>query len=262
MAKKHSSEMKRERVLHNHKRVGNRFIPPFLYKIGPLTEISWIDELLPELVWIGLIINRYGYHKGVDIALQLSKAAKSIHKTEICEFFAWLSTFNRLTAEEWISLEIMLSELGVLSNILQALNPLFALYPGCPLSPLAGGNISPTESALSDIKAVVQEMYPRRELLATRVQSTAIYFSLVADCLKVAPGISLANFPEVEKYPNTEESRAIASTIRATLNTFYGIERDHFPSQWPITFWNRGFELDKCERLSEYQEKHQEQNDG
>lgn len=41
-------------VLLDHKKVGKRFVPPLL-QLGPLGEIKWIDCILPELLWLGLL---------------------------------------------------------------------------------------------------------------------------------------------------------------------------------------------------------------
>ena len=41
-------------MLESHKRIGKRLVPP-LSEIGPWKEVSWVDEVLPELLWIGLL---------------------------------------------------------------------------------------------------------------------------------------------------------------------------------------------------------------
>jgi hypothetical protein len=109
---------------------------------------------------------------------------------------------------------------------------------------------------------VVERMYPRSEVFATRVQASAVYFAFVAGCLKAATGTSLADFPEVENYPNTEPSQAVASSIRATLNFLYGDARERFPTQWPANFWNRALELEECQGLSRYMAQEQGQENG
>lgn len=80
------------------------------------------------------------------------------------------------------------------------------------------------------------------------VQATATWLAFDADVLKVAAGLALANFPEIDQYPDTEVSRRVAASIRSTLNVLFGSEI-HFggSSDWPHQFWNRGLALETCE---------------
>lgn len=246
---------RRREVLEDHKRIGKRFIPPFLYQIGRLSEVSWVDEIMPELIWIGLLIDRYGYRQGVELGLQLSKSAISAYKSEKCEFFAWLSSFERLSEEQREILVRNLEGLDILSDISDGLRPLLSLYPDCPLCFLADHPMRPADNDLDLMKNIVEKLYARRDVFATRVQATAIYFAFVAGCLEVAEGTSLADFPEVEKYPDTEESKRVAASVRASLNFLYGVARDRHSTEWPLIFWNRGLALEGCRSITEVWEE-------
>jgi hypothetical protein len=48
MSEGHRDLEQRRKILQDHKRIRKRFIPPFLYQIGPLSEVSWVNELLPD----------------------------------------------------------------------------------------------------------------------------------------------------------------------------------------------------------------------
>ena len=80
------------------------------------------------------------------------------------------------------------------------------------------------------------------------VQATAIWLAFDADVLKVNEGLALASFPEIERYPETELSKKVGSSVRATLNMLIGSEYNHSNEyNWPIYFWNRGLVIDECE---------------
>jgi len=69
-----------------------------------------------------------------------------------------------------------------------------------------------------------------------------------ADLLKVQAGLAFAQFPKIEEYPDTEISRQVGASIRATLNMLFS--RDHLfhnSQQWSRYFWNRGLLLTPCE---------------
>ena len=60
---------RRKPVLLDHQRIGKRLIPPLMKEIN-YQEISWGKQLIPELIWLALILNnRYGYMKGAELAL-------------------------------------------------------------------------------------------------------------------------------------------------------------------------------------------------
>jgi hypothetical protein len=246
----------RRKVLGDHQRIGKRFVPPFLYQVGPLSEVSWINEIMPELIWLGSLIDEHDYRRGIALGLQLSKAAKSAYHSEKCESFAWISDYARLSeAQRQLVIE-KLKATSALSDIKTGLGSLLALYPDCPLRFLADDRIPSTKYDLDRMKSVVERLYARRDLFATWVQSTAVYYVFVAGCLKAVKGTSLANFPEIEKYPSTEESKRVASSVRATVNLLYGEHNNRVPSSWPSTFWNRGLVLESCRGISEVREEH------
>ena len=64
-------------VLADHQKVGKRFIPPFL-KMDKIVEVRWVDPILPELLWLGLLNARYGLAKGAELAVAISRACFSI----------------------------------------------------------------------------------------------------------------------------------------------------------------------------------------
>ncbi len=64
--------MKKQEILQDHKRKGKTFIPPLMHRIGPFKETNWAKTMIPELLWIALIQDCYGYHGGVELIISLS----------------------------------------------------------------------------------------------------------------------------------------------------------------------------------------------
>jgi hypothetical protein len=122
-----------------------------------------------------------------------------------------------------------------------------ALYPDCPLKVLfssgAGGQSDQHERV---VRQVVQSLYARAEYGPMMVQATAIWLAFDAGILHVNPDVALAQFPEIEAYPDTEISRRVGASIRASLNLFFGSEQ-MTSGEWPRYFWNRGLEISRCE---------------
>lgn len=54
------------KVLDGHKKVGSTFIAP-LNNLPKMKSTSFVDQILPELIWIGLINDNIGYIRGARL---------------------------------------------------------------------------------------------------------------------------------------------------------------------------------------------------
>lgn len=243
--------MGKQEILQDHKKTGKTFQPPFTHKLGPLHEISWVKTMIPELFWIAIIQDCYGHQMGVEIITAFSRIVCKCTEgsSDKKRVFASMSSFGRLTPEEGFCVRKELAASGRLFEIQKALTDLIAFYPQCPLcflySKIPSLDDGP-EHKLASLKASLEKIYDKVSREAMMVQATAIWLAFDSDVLKVSAETSLAEFPEIEKYPHTELSQRVASSIRASLFMFF-IE-PHYPasSDWPAYFWNRGLEVDPC----------------
>lgn len=237
----------KHQILLDHKKIGKKFVPPFIDKLGStFQETSWIKLSIPELVWIALLNNRYGYQQGADLALSLARATKEA--TGKIEWYATLSSFSSLTRMQSSKIIEILKQEGKLDKLVTGLASLNYYYPKCSLRFLKKKIIlkkEDKEAYLSEIKNVLLNLFDKTSQEATFIQANAIYICFVLGKLQVTSKSSLANFPEIENYPHTEESKKIASAIRALINGFIGDTKNK--TSWPQDFWNRGLEIDGCE---------------
>lgn len=239
----------KKQILSDHKKVGKKFIPPFMDRMGSkFRETSWIKQTIPELIWIALLNYRYGYQKGADLSLSLAKATKEA--TGKVEWYAPMSSFASLSKIQKDKILEILREENKLSSLSLALNSLNYCYPKSPLNFL---DLNETQESkdkdgyLSEIKNVLTNLYDKLSKEATFTQANAIYICFVLGKLQVTSRSSLANFPEIENYPNTEESKKIAALVRASINGFIGLDISDTLTDWQDYFWNRGLEIDNCE---------------
>jgi len=244
-----SVNMATKKILQGYKQSGKIFIPPFTHMIGPLHEISWVKTMIPELLWIALIQEYYGHPKGVSLITSMARLARKCAPSEKIRIFASISSFTEMTSDEQLCLQNGLATSEELFEIQNALTPLIVFYPECPLRFLF-----PTTPSLTDVgnqhlenfKALVAGLYNKISRNTMMVQATAVWLAFDSGALKVFKGLTLASFPEIEKYPNTELSQKVAGSIRASVPMFF--TEHHYPvtSNWPRYFWNRGFEIDPC----------------
>src|SRR2546426_5506644 len=120
-------------VLKDHKRVGKRFLPPFLYLIGNMHETKWLDRPVPELVWITLLIGSLGLRRANQVAVDLAKAASGTRTSPDRKmiWFASTSAFATLDATQQAAVITCLQTSQSLDELRRALRPLVAWYPEC-----------------------------------------------------------------------------------------------------------------------------------
>ena len=238
---------KARRILTDHIPRGRVLVPPFTHKLGPMQEVSWVKAMIPELCWVGLIHQRYGHRRAVQLITALARHAREVSPAEPSHIFATASSFASLAAKEGEDLRKLAVESGDLFEIQAALDSLVSNYPECPLRILFAA--PPVQvTSVQPLRDLVSSLYRRGDRDPMMVQASAVWLAFDAGVLKVKEGLALASFPKIEDYPDTELSRQVAASIRSTLNMLFGSEA-HFgvASTWPRYFWNRGLTIESCE---------------
>ncbi len=87
-------------ILGDHKKVGKKFIPPFVAQIGPIGEVRWATDLVPEFLWLAMLIDEHGHKRGVDLSRQLAVAAAWSRIDRPKEWFARASAYRKLDKDE------------------------------------------------------------------------------------------------------------------------------------------------------------------
>jgi hypothetical protein len=235
-------------VLKDHKRTGKLFRPP-LTQVGPLSEVRWVVDMLPEFIWIGLLQDRFGLQEGIHLAQSLALRASKAMLQKPKPWFAAMSAFKVLTNDESDSLLSALGQDSSLDKIKEGLGPILEFYPSSPIRFLESTQGEPRYSGLTlaAFKHFLSELFDKRARPATLVQATAVYIGFVTDQLKIMKGVtSFDNFEAIADYPDTEESRQVGASVRATCLSLLPALMEAYSTDWPVCFWNRGLELEPC----------------
>lgn len=238
----------RKPVLSDHKRVKSKLITPFNDLLGPTRDVSWINTMIPELLWIALLHDAHGDRCAVEIVTRFTRAARAYASAFSDTVFAAAGKFSELP-EGALSTIMAGLDIDCVIAMRTALTPLSAWYPAHPLNTIhAFPNPEPDRAMLEHLRRLVGGMYARSDRATMMPQATAIWLAFDAGRLKVAPDISLASFPKIEEYPTTELLQRIGASIRASLNQMFG-EGQMMASDghWPVAFWNHGLQLEPCE---------------
>jgi hypothetical protein len=241
--------MKKGRVLEDHKKIGKRFVPPFVHQLGAPKEISWVRTILPELAWIAFVHRIHGDATAVKLITALARSARHLGESNKQKAYAAATDF---TSESRGSVLKRLDK-SQIADLQSALEPLLVVYPRYPLARVF--SIRRKRIRRQDIeiaKKILGDLFYRSERFPMMVQATATWLLFDADLLKVASHLPLAKFPEIENYPETELSQRVGSGVRSTVNMMFSAEENEKLSfDLSSYFWNRGIEISRCEVANE-----------
>jgi hypothetical protein len=211
-------------------------------------EVSWINTMIPELLWIALIQDMHGFRRGVEIITAFVRDVRASSTDHSKVIFAAAGKFTAIPSEDLQRIVAGSSE-NYAKLLHDALRPLSTWYPSHPLNALtAGETLRPRTDKLTYLKQLVATLFDRSSRVAIMTQATAIWLAFDADQIEVSPDTSLAQFPRIEEYPGTDLSLRIAASIRALLNLLFSqTTLMASESSWPAAFWNRGLEITPCE---------------
>lgn len=238
----------RKKVLSDHFQKGKTFVAPFNHTVGEITGISWKD-LLPELLWLGLMNKTLGLKQAVEVAVESVRLAETTNPKEGDRpIFCLTSAFSALSANHAKDLSAKFTTAGLKDSLKRSLFALTANYPECPFKFLfEEAELSAGATKDMDVlKRIVGLLLDRRGRDATLVQTTAICSASASGRILMKRGMAMGDFNAVLKYPNTERSKQVASLIRATTNML-SLPEARGSFSWSDYFWRRGFEISNCE---------------
>jgi hypothetical protein len=237
----------RKRVLQDHLRLGKKLIPPLLAH-GKFQDVSWVDFMIPELIWIALLNKEYGKQKGAEITRLYIKSIKELFPDNklTCYFLSSLERYNKV---ESVKLLNDLEKTGILSLLRSCYVNFVRIYPKSPLVILFSNQSfkdNYDKRYFAEFKDLLKILYDKTSVESTFTIGNLIYSLMVNDMLIVTEKSSMARLPELKDYPHTDISRLIASSCRATINVLFGDQTYQRNNIWVPYFWNRGIEIENC----------------
>jgi hypothetical protein len=235
-------------VLGDHRRVGKRFIPPFVATLGRLNPVTWIDTLLAEVLWLGMLNNDHGHRRGIQLAAALAKAVDRAMAPHT-KVFALASAYSSIPCERWTEI-IRLVRTDSFGELQRSLRPLVTLYPQSAFRGLWGGDPpQPFESDIRIMRTQVGTMVNRGGRPAMLAQANAVYIAGITEKLIFNQGSMLSNLEAITQYPDTDDSRMVGSAVRATILMLgrHTDEDERASTEWTRYFWQRGIEITSCD---------------
>lgn len=236
----------RKGVLQGHKRVKSRFVPP-LMQLPNLRETSYVNDLLPHVLWMSLLNDAVGLKQGIHASFELAKLARSIHVSEKHVNFAVCGNFNNLSPSEN---EMLLEELrrrGTLNQYQDALSPLLSLHPNCPMRALATPHESDQHPKLvARLRISVANVFDRYSTSASIMHANVITIRASTGGLFFAKHIEMPDFDSLVHSPDSEKAKRAASFARSSSMQEFMSDAEGRHLEWSKLFWNTNYRLDAC----------------
>ncbi|MFZ1424804.1 MAG: hypothetical protein WAS55_13355 [Saprospiraceae bacterium] len=220
-----------------------KLVPEFLNFVGgEFPGISWQGQKIPELIWIGFLINTIGLKKTIGLIIEYHKIFSEVVSDKKLNPFLLSSTEN-ISKEEAQFIKENLQEKNILFELENALIEFFLLFPECPLNKLF--NKPPLkELNVIQLKNLITELSDRHSNLTIYTFGAVIYASIYLGKINVPHSSSLSNFAPLNEYPNTDASKILASSIRASINIYFDDHLYNFSNIWIKYFWNRCYSFE------------------
>jgi hypothetical protein len=225
------------KILKGHKKIGATFtnFPDML------TETSYVEETLPELIWIAVLNDSLGEETTARI---LEIIAEAIPEKEEQTWFVFSSRLAKLGSADVILIRERLRIQGLLESIQQSLSPFVYLYPAFPVRWF---EVLPSDQPdyLQRYKILLKSLLDKTSRASTLMLANATYGSMIAGDIVFPPTSVMADLNAVLDYPKTERSKIVASSLRSSMLTIIRFAVPKGPeTNWCHRFWQRGIELE------------------
>ncbi|HWG11138.1 MAG TPA: hypothetical protein VN693_06535 [Rhodanobacteraceae bacterium] len=202
--------------------------------------------MLPELIWLGLIHDRKGYHFGSQVLEAVVETTKAWPLSEKPVNYALQSAYCELTGSQKSEIVAAWQRSGLLSDIQYALSPLILLYDRFALAFVGPPpTIVSQEEMVRRIRECVGRHLNKYETPGIVLHGMMLLSRLLAGSIKIAAHIDIPDLNAVIESPGSVEAKQAASFMRAHAMAEIGMYE--LNKTWPKYFWNRGAQLDPCE---------------
>jgi len=237
-----------KKILDGHKKVGTKFIPPAKYKLN-LDELNWVDNLLPELIWLGVLNEELGVKKGIEIGSFFVKSAFEVSKTNRQLDFSFISSYKFLTSDELSQLIVKTKEKKYFDDLTNSLRAFVSLYPdNNPLNFLFPQKEEFDKSkSIIEFKKILEKNFYRRDKSAMLLQATVMYSLGLADKLFFLEHIEPPDLNAIFTEFDSDKAKRSAGAVRAFVSSTFGFISETIKDDWSRYFWDNGLQLENID---------------
>jgi len=237
---------KSNKILGNHKKVGKKFIPPTKFKIPNMEELNYVDDLLPELIWIPFVLDKLGAKRGIEVVSSFIVDAFSIKRWEHPIDFSFLSAFKLFNDEEIQLLTSCNSFSNYKNDLSKGLEIFNIAFPENPLSFLfTETNRTLVAHEIIIIKKIIIDNFVKQSHGAMITQAVSHYSINKTGKVHYPKGFIPPDLSAIFYDFDSEASRESVGFVRTQISSSFMLSSDKFDKSWPSYFWNRGQIIEK-----------------
>lgn len=225
------NEMKKS-ILNDHIRVKKKFIAPM--NTIPQNGLYYFDEIVPEILWIAIIIHHLGISESVRVLKDFAGICNDIVGDSILFNPAHIPEYCKLNDSQKELIVAHSSQAGILKPIVSSLTSTLLQFKDCPLIFLSKNSIK-GELNVSLLKSLLRSLHNSGTTNSVITLATSLYILAIGGRICM-PNYGW-NFDDVLDYPTTDQSLYAASHIRSNHNAIFALNRGDYSLKWQKSFW-------------------------
>lgn len=236
-------------VLSDHKRQGRTLVPPIMHVAGErLKEVAWHLEMLPDFLWVALMLGRRSdwgaAHSALDIVDRFVPEGTRVADGRLTRF-ALVPEGQRSAASDALRREAP-------HALPSAFGHALGLHPDCPALWLYDDWLETHQPdvavGLPLLRSLVADNADKSGVRATRLRMLAISRQAKHRKISFASGSAFELAPRYPQGLTQDEQRMLETAMRASWGSWFvgDLMKDPALLQWPQDFWLRNRELAPC----------------
>lgn len=248
-------------VLKDHKKVGQRFIPPFLQSFkGWETTFKPVDiqkEIVPEIIWVSYLVNELGIEESAEVMYKFIVSIEQALSSEKIKDLCFLSSYHTLSERQIEMIRTTLRNNYYYRKVEQVLKGFNQILPQNPLNRIFLEIPNKNKSNIEKLKKTLNDLDSKRKNLF--VFSVANIFMVKNKLGQFVIGAAI-NLPPpicIIDHPDTEESLRLAGFFRSSI--YPVINNDSIISniEWRNNFWNYTNQLEPIQITNIYRKNNE-----
>lgn len=240
------------KVLGGHKRHKNRIFHDWGFG-KEVTQVSYTDLVLPEIIHIAMIHDALGWDGGVPVALKFLELAAGLMPVGGLPIASHIGALDAKMQKQLIA--SMKGE-GIFDKISLALRPLSISYSDWPLAFIQAHSME-RDQAIEHVEACVGRHFHRHFVPSGIALANLMWWSINAGRLHYPADMEFPDFNMMLKEPESDigqKARTDAWLHALGLFSYPGEETDR---TWSDRFWIESSKLSECYVLEENEDADQ-----
>ena len=229
---------KQQPILDGLERSKKKLINP-ITALPMMQQMSFTADVFPELLWLALILDQFGYRRGIEVAIPFQIA---LYKRSKARLWYRTSTIANLSKKRWSSIKD--HEEAFKANVESALAPIAVAYPALGMNFFATEGLA-TDEAVERLKRCVGRFSNRFDTPGCALIGGMLYLQAIVGRMQF-PRELIEGINSIVAKPGSDEAELASSMARATMLAMWPADRP-VEGDWPKSFWRANRLLSPCE---------------